>query len=124
MCPGNHERAGKRRGGRTRKGRTWLRRTLMEAACGAVRTTQAGRTALAGHSRRLVARRGRQKALVAVGHRLLIIIDHVLRHGQTYHEPTPTELDHCRRRRARDRAIDHLRHLGDDVTVTPMPAAA
>ena len=113
-----------RRGGRTRKGSTWLRRTLIEATCGAVRTKQAGRTALAGHDRRLVARRGRQKAIVAVGHRLLIIIDNVLRHGQTYQEPTPTDLDQHRRRRARDRAIDHLRQLGYDVTVTPKPTAA
>jgi transposase len=124
MCPGNHESAGKRRSGRTRKGSKWLRRTLIEAACGAVRTKQAGRTALAGHYRRLVARRGRQKAIVAVGHRLLIIVYHVLRHDQSYQEPTPTDLDQRRRRRARDRAIDHLRHLGYDVTVTPMPAAA
>ena len=124
MCPGNHESAGKRRSGRTRKGSTWLRRTLIEAACGAVRTKRVGRTALAGHYRRLVARRGRQQALVAVGHRLLLIVYHVRRHGQTSQEPTPRALDHRRRRRARDRAIDHLRHLGDDVTVTPLPAAA
>jgi transposase len=124
MCPGNHESAGKRRGGRTRKGSKWLRRALIEAACGAVRTKQPGRTALAGHYRRLVARRGRQKAIVAVGHRILIIVYNVLRHGQAYQEPTPTDLDQRRRRRARDRAIDHLRHLGYDVTVTPMPAAA
>ena len=124
MCPGNHERAGKHRGGRTRKGSQWLRRALIEAACGAVRTKQAGRTALAGHYRRLVARRGRQKTIVAVGHRLLIIVDHVLRDGQSYQEPTPTDLDQRRRRRARDRAMAQLRHLGDDVTVTPIPAAA
>ena len=49
----------------SRKGSTWLRRALIEAACGALRTEQAGRTALAGHYRRLVARRGRQKAIVA-----------------------------------------------------------
>ena len=97
---------------------------MIEAACGAVRTKQAGRTALAGHYRRLVARRGRQKALVAVGHRLLIIVYHVLRHGQSYQEPTPTELDQHHHRKARNRAIDHLRHLGYDVTVTPKPAAA
>jgi transposase len=124
MCPGNHESAGKRRGGRTRKGSTWLRRALIEAACGAVRTKQAGRTALAGYYRRLVARRGRQKAIVAVGHRLLIIVYHVLRHGQSYQEPTPTELDQHRRRRVRNRAIDQLRHLGYDVTVTLKSAAA
>ncbi len=124
MCPGNHESAGRRRSGRTRKGSTWLRRALIEAACGAVRTKQAGRTALAGHYRRLVARRGRQKAIVAVGHRLLIIIYHVLRHGQSYQEPTPTELDQYRHRKVRNRAIDQLRQLGYDVTVTPKPAAA
>jgi transposase len=124
MCPGNHESAGKHRGGRTRQGSKWLRRALIEAACGAVRTKQAGRTALVGHYRRLLARRGRQKALVAVGHRLLIIIYHVLRDGQSYQEPTPTDLDQRRRRRARDRAIGQLRQLGYDVTVTPMPAAA
>jgi transposase len=124
MCPGNHESAGKQRSGRTRKGSKWLRRALIEAACGAVRTKQAGRTALAGHYRRLVARRGRQKAIVAVGHRLLIIVYHVLHHGQRYQEPTPTDLNQRRHRRARDRAIAHLRHLGYDVTVTPMPAAA
>src|SRR5215211_1873181 len=78
MCPGNHESAGKRRGGKTRKGSKWLRRALVEAACGAARTKQPGRAALAGHYRRLVARRGRQKAVVAVGHRLLIIVYHVL----------------------------------------------
>ena len=124
MCPGNHESAGKRRSGTTRKGSRWLRRALIEAACGAVRTKQAGRTALAGHYRRLVARRGRQKALVAVGHRLLIIVYHVLRHGQSYQEPTPTELDQHHHRKARNRAIDQLRHLGYDVTVTPKPAGA
>jgi len=112
------------RSGRTRKGSKWLRRALIEAACGAVRTKQAGRTALAGHYRRLVARRGRQKAIVAVGHRLLIIVSHVLHHGQRYQEPTPTDLNQRRHRRARDRAIDQLRYLGYDVTVTPMPAAA
>ena len=123
-CPGNHESAGKRRGGRTRKGSKWLRRALIEAACGAVRTKQAGRTAPAGHYRRLVARRGRQKAIVAVGHRLLIIVYRVLRDGQHYREPTATDLDQRRRRRARDRAIDQLRQLGYDVAVTPKPAAA
>ena len=66
----------------------------------------------------------RQQALVAVGHRLLIIVYHVLRHGQRYREPSPTELDQRRRHRARDRAIAQLRQLGYEVSVTPKPAAA
>jgi transposase len=32
LCPGNHERAGKRLSGRTRKGSPWLRTALVEAA--------------------------------------------------------------------------------------------
>jgi transposase len=32
LCPGNHERAGKRRSGKTREGNRWLRRTLCQAA--------------------------------------------------------------------------------------------
>jgi transposase len=38
MCPGNHERAGKRTSGKTRKGRRWLRQVLIEAAHGAAHT--------------------------------------------------------------------------------------
>jgi transposase len=36
MCPGSHASAGRRQGGKTCKGSTWLRRTLVEAAHGAV----------------------------------------------------------------------------------------
>jgi hypothetical protein len=71
----------------------------------------------------LVTRRGRQKAIVAVGHRLLLIVYDVLRHDQSYQEPTPADLDQRRRRRVRDRALDQLRHLGYDVTVTSKPTA-
>ena len=55
---------------------------------------------------------------------LLLIVYNVLRHDQSYQEPTPTNLDQHRRRRARDRALDQLRQLGYDVTVTPKPAVA
>ena len=55
---------------------------------------------------------------VAVGHRLLLIIYNVLRFGQTYQERPSTALDQYRRRRVRDRALDQLRQLGYDVTVT------
>ncbi|HEV2458666.1 MAG TPA: transposase [Ktedonobacterales bacterium] len=40
LCPGNDERAGKRRSGRTRKGSPWLRTALVEAAQAAARTKQ------------------------------------------------------------------------------------
>ena len=124
MCPGNHESAGKRTSGKTRKGSKWLRRALTEAAHGAARTKQPGRCALAGDYRRLVARRGKKKATIAVGHRILVIAYHVLRDRQEYREPTPLALDEHRRHRARNRAVDQLRQLGYEVTLTPKEDAA
>ena len=59
MCPGNHASAGKRRSGRTRKGNPWLRTALVEAGQAAGRTKH---TYLGARYRRLIARRGKQRA--------------------------------------------------------------
>src|SRR5262249_23067047 len=82
MWSGSNERAGKRRSGRTTKGNRWLKRTLVQAAWAASHTKAAY---LAAHYRRLAKRRGRKKALVAVGHTLLVIIYHVLQRGAAAH---------------------------------------
>jgi transposase len=124
MCPGNHESGGKRKGGKTRKGSTWLRRALTEAAHGAARTKQAGRTALADQYRRLVVRRGKKKAAIAVGHRILTLAYHLLRRQEDYRELAPADLDERRRAQARLRAVNQLRQLGFEVTLTPKEAAA
>jgi transposase len=124
MCPGSHESAGKRHGGKTRKGSKWLRRALVGAAHGAARTKQAGRTGLAQRYRRLVVRRGKAKAAVAVGHQILITAYHVLRDQVVYHEPDPDELEARRRERAQARAVEQLRQLGFAVTLTPKHPAA
>ena len=59
MCPGNHESAGRRTSGKTRKGSKWLRRALTEAAQGAARTKQPGRSALVHVGTNSAAVRGR-----------------------------------------------------------------
>ena len=81
LCPGNHETAGKRRSGRTAHGNPWLKQALVQAAWGASRTKG---TYLAAYYRRLAARRGRKRALVALGHTLLGIIYHLLQDGTDY----------------------------------------
>ena len=124
LCPGNRESGGKRKGGKTRKGSTWLRRALTEAAHGAARAKQAGRTALADQYRRLVVRRGKKKAAIAVGHRMLTLAYHLLRRQEDYREPAPADLDERRRAQARLRAVNQLRQLGSAVTLTPREAAA
>ena len=65
--PGNHESAGKRHSGRTGQGNNWLRSGLIQAAHAAVRCKD---TYLKAVYQRLVKRRGKHKAIVAVAHRM------------------------------------------------------
>jgi transposase len=81
ICPGNEESAGKRLRSRTRKGNRWLWRALSEAAWGASRQKD---RYLATQYRRLAARRGKKRALLAVGHSLLVIIYHLLKRNVEY----------------------------------------
>jgi transposase len=68
LCPGNRESGGKRMGGKTRKGNPYLRRCLCQSAWVAARHKHSH---LAVLFRRIRARRGEQKALLAVAHALL-----------------------------------------------------
>src|SRR3954470_4186225 len=84
MCPGNDESAGKRRSGKTRKGSKWLSQTLVECAKSANRSND---TYLAAQYRRLKARRGANKATIAVCHSILTAVWHMLQTGETYTDP-------------------------------------
>jgi transposase len=68
LCPGNRESAGKRLGGATRKGSPVLRRCLCQAAWAAAKTKNNYLSAL---FRRLAARRGKKRAIIAVAHTML-----------------------------------------------------
>ena len=84
ICPGNDESAGKRRSGKTTKGSKWLRANLIEAAKAASRTRN---TYLAAQYQRLRARRGHNKATIAVAHSMLIAAWHMLSTGEIYNDP-------------------------------------
>ena len=71
MCPGNNESAGKRLSATTAQGNRWLRAAFGEAAWAASRTKH---TYLSARYRRLAARRGRNRTIVAVGHQILTIV--------------------------------------------------
>jgi transposase len=119
ICPGNEESAGKRLRGRPRKGNRWLRRALAEAAWAA---GNAKDSYLAAQYRRLAARRGKQRALVAVGHTLLVIIDHVLREGVEYQDLGRDYFDRLEPERLRRYLVRRLQGLGYDVTLSPTGA--
>jgi transposase len=90
MCPGNAESGGKRLSGKTRKGNAWLRRTLVEIAHVAAKTKE---TYVAAQYRRIAARRGKKRALIAVGHSVLVMIYHILTKRTPYRELGGTYFD-------------------------------
>ena len=120
MCSGNNESAGKRRSGRTTKGNRWLKRILVQAAWAASHTKG---TYLAAQYRRLAKRRGCKRALVAVGHTLLVIIYHVLKRGTTYAELGADFLDRLEPERLTRQLVKRLEALGHKVTLEPEHAA-
>ena len=79
-CPGPSSRpkarqsAGRSKAAATGKGNPWLGGTIGEAAAGAARTS----TFLAARYKRVVKRRGKKRALVAVGNSILTICWHLL----------------------------------------------
>jgi len=121
MCPGHNESGGKRRSGKTRKGNSWLRSTLVEAAHGAAHTKD---TYLASQYHRLVGRRGKKRALVAVGHSLLVISHYVLKRRQAYSDLGSNYFDDLQRQRLERNLVQRLENLGYKVTLEALSPAA
>ena len=122
MCPGNHESAGKRKSGQTRKGSPWLRRALTEAAHGAARTKH---KYLSAQYQRIAARRGRKRAIIAVGHSILTISYYLLTRHTTYQDLSHNYFDERDREGVKRRAVRRLEQLGYQVTLSqPATAAA
>jgi transposase len=119
MCPGNKESGGKRLSGKTRKGNPWLRQVLIEVAHAASKTKD---TYLAAQYRRLATRRGKQRALVALGHTILVIAYHLLTRRGPYHELGPLYFDVLDRQRVQQRLVKRLERLGYTVNLQPLAA--
>ncbi len=109
MCPGNKESGGKRLSGKTRKGNPWLRQILIEVAHGATKTTD---TYLATQYRRIAARRGKKRALIALGHTILVIIYYLLTRRVPYRDLGPLHSDERDRHRVEQRLVRRLERLG------------
>ena len=114
MCPGNNESAGKRRSGKTRKGNRYLRAVLVQAAWVASHQKE---TYLAAQYKRMVKRMGKKKALVAVGHTIVVIVWHVLKKKTSYQELGGDYFDRRYKEQQKKRLIKQLESLGFKVTV-------
>jgi transposase len=121
MCPGNNESAGKRKSGKTNKGSPYLRAALVQAAWAASHTKG---TYLSAQFRRLARRMGKKKALVAVGHTILIIVYQVLSRRVSYRNLGGDYFDRRNVEVQRQRLIRRLESLGLRVRVEELGEAA
>ncbi len=121
LCPANHESAGKQRRRGTRKGNPYLKATLVTAAvCGA--RTQG--SYLRDKFHRLRARMGAKKAAVAVAHKILVAVYHMLQRSAAFADLGADYLDRVDKCRTAKRLVRRLDALGYEVMVRPKMTTA
>lgn len=120
MCPGNEQSAGKRRTGRTPMGNRWLKQLLVQVGWAASRTKD---SYLRAQYHRLARRRGKKRAVIAVGHSVLRIVYHMLKRGTTYQDLGPDYLEKKQSDRLTQQLVRRLESLGHKVVLEKTPAA-
>lgn len=120
VCPGSNESAGRIKSAHILPGNKYLKAALGTAALSASRSKD---TYLAVKYRRIAARRGPMKAVVAVEHSILTAAWHLLADGECYADPGPDHFTRLDPIKAKNNAIKKLNSLGFDVTITPATAA-
>lgn len=120
LCPGVRESGGKRMSGKTRKGNPYIRRALCQSAWAAARKKDSHLAAL---FRRIRARRGEQKAIMAVAHQLLTIIFHIVRDGGVYRELGADHYDRQNKPKVIRKLVERLQRLGYYVTLQEVPTS-
>ncbi|MEV0178954.1 transposase [Streptomyces sp. NPDC050625] len=121
VCPGHHESAGRTKNTKVRPGNPYLKGALGTAAFSVTRSKD---TYLQARYKRLAARRGPLKALVAVEHSIITAIWHMLTDNVPYHELGGTYFIQRDPERATRQAINRLNQLGYTVTLNPIEGAA
>jgi transposase len=120
VCPGNKQSGGKRLAAGITEGDRWLRGTLGEVAWAIVHTKD---TYLVAQYQRLVRRRGKYKAIVAVMHSVLVVVYQVLRDQQPYRDLGVDDFDRLDTARSERHHVRRLEQLGYTVTLTPASVA-
>jgi transposase len=120
VCPANHESAGKQKRRGTRKGNPYLKATLMTAAVCASRTRG---SYLRDKFHRLRARMGTKKAAMAVAHKILLAVFHMLQRAVAFADLGADYLDRVDKHRTAKRLIRRLDALGYEVMLRPKGAA-
>jgi transposase len=121
LCPGNCESAGKRLSGKTRKGSPWLGRMTCQCAWAAARTKN---TYLSAQFRRLAAKRGRKRAIIAVAHSILVIAYYLQKKQCDYRDLGSDYFDRLNADGLKRYLIRRLEALGHKVTIEAAGNAA
>lgn len=83
ISPGSNESAGKKKSGKTRKSNSTLKKTLVQCGRAAANSKD---TYLSAQYHRIAARRGAKRAVVAVGHSILVICYHMIKNRARYRD--------------------------------------
>jgi len=114
VAPGNNESAGKRRSGKTPKGNKALSTALNQAAHAAAHTKN---TYLSAQYRRLAARQGKKKAIVALEHTILVIAYYLIKRKEPYRELGGDYFDKRRPEATVNRLVMRLEKLDYSVSL-------
>ena len=112
ICPGNNESAGKKRSGKSRKGNVYMKTALVTAA---ITGSRRRGTYLAEKYRRLATRRGKPRAAVAIAHKILVSVWHMLTDGVFYHDLGAGYPDRLDRERTSKHLVRRLEGMGFEV---------
>lgn len=119
VAPGNNESGGKRYSGRIRDGNRALRVALVQAAWSAVRTKS---TYLKAQYERLVVRRGKKRAIIAVAHSLLRSIWYMLAYHVPYQDLGGDYFDNRHKESKINYHLRQLQKLGYSAQIEPQLA--
>jgi transposase len=120
VCPGNKQSGGKRLSGKTTKGNPYLRAILFEVAWAIAHPKG---HYLSAFYHRMARRHGKKKAIMALAHKVLAIIYHILRTKKPYTDLGADYFDQRDRERIERHPIHRLEQLGNTVTLRPKEAA-
>jgi transposase len=119
-CPGSNESAGRIKSTATRPGTAYLKAALGAAALSVAHTQG---TYLSAKYKRIAARRGPKKALVAVEHAILTAVWSMAHTGALYDDPGADYFTRRNPERLKKHALNQLQRLGYDVTLNPAATA-
>ena len=115
ICPGNNESAGKIHSGRITKGDQHLKTTLVECAWAASHVKDCY---LRKKYESLIGRRGKKRALVAVGHKILNAAYFIIKYKVPYFELGYDYIDSRRKQSQVQSYLDKLKNMGFEVEIT------